>query len=282
MSIVSRTNIMEWSENGEKAFFQVHLALQRLVQTARQAIESGFALIGGGSYLGFGTFETNIPFALRYLVDQSLSGGGWVDVREGYYEKRASTSPERLSTAQLEIDVNYKYMMPGREISAIAPLRILSFDIECWNQLGRGFPEPEKNPVIQIAAEVKVVGTGALETLVQVVWTLDSCGDIADTHVYSFVDERDLLLSFSKFIREIDADFLTGYNIINFDIPYLLKRAAALEIGGFAEFGRLVGTAVRIREFTSQQGRAMKQITCDGRIIFDMFSVILKEHNLRY
>ncbi len=39
-------------------------------------------------------------------------------------------------------------------IPQIAPLRILSFDIECAGRKGV-FPEPEKDPVIQIANMVR-------------------------------------------------------------------------------------------------------------------------------
>lgn len=49
----------------------------------------------------------------------------------------------------------------------------------------------------------------------------------------------------------------------------------------FAEFGRLSGVKSQIRKWTNQSGREQKEIKCAGRIIFDMYSVIQKEHNLR-
>eukprot|EP00392_Amoebophrya_sp_AT5.2_P000852 g854.t1 len=278
VEIVQKTNVYEFVENGERSYFKVHLGLQRLVQPARTAVETGFQLIGGGTYTGYGTFETNVPFVLRFLVDQGLGGGSWVCLQPFTYKVR--TPEESVGTCQIELDVFYKSMVPAEEQNAFAPLRILSFDIECWNQLGKGFPEAEKNPVIQIAAEVKQIGSKA-PNFAQIVWTLDSCGDIADTVVYSFEDERELLLSFSKFLVACDADFLTGYNILNFDLPYLLKRAASLQIEQFSELGRLAKVQSRIREWTTPNGRPQKEVKCDGRIIFDMYTVIVKEHNLR-
>lgn len=234
---------MEWSENGERSFFRVQVGLQRLIQASRQAIESGFQTVGGGHYNGFVTYETNVPFALRFLVDQGLGGGSWVDVSRDNYTVRKDS--EKAGTCQIEIDVYFTNVVPSAEQSLIAPLRILNFDIECYNQYGKGFPEAEKNPVIQIAAEVKEVGS-ADANMAQCVWTLDSCGDISDTNVFAFEDERELLLSFSRFLVHIDADFVTGYNIINFDLPYLLKRAAALDITSFTELGRLRGVHSRV------------------------------------
>lgn len=47
--------------------------------------------------------------------------------------------------------------MPEGEWSGIAPLRILSFDIECAGRKGI-FPEPSVDPVIQIASVVQIHG----------------------------------------------------------------------------------------------------------------------------
>ena len=38
------------------------------------------------------------------------------------------------------------------------------------------------------------------------------------------------LQAWSNFVLEVDPDIITGYNIINFDIPYLLNRAKALKV----------------------------------------------------
>jgi DNA polymerase delta subunit 1 len=46
---------------------------------------------------------------------------------------------------------------------------------------------------------------------------------------------RDLIL-------ETDPDVIIGYNICNFDLPYLLKRAETLKIQDFPFWGRLIKT----------------------------------------
>ena len=58
-----------------------------------------------------------------------------------------------MSRCQIEVDVSWEDFIshePEGEWSTIAPIRILSFDIECAGRKGI-FPEPEKDPVIQIA-----------------------------------------------------------------------------------------------------------------------------------
>jgi len=58
--------------------------------------------------------------------------------------------------------VTYNDIIPRKsegEWNKIAPLRILSVDIECQGRKGH-FPEAEKDPVIQIANVVSVYGQG--------------------------------------------------------------------------------------------------------------------------
>lgn len=50
---------------------------------------------------------------------------------------------------------------------------------------------------------------------------------------------QSLLSAWSNFIREVDPDILTGYNINNFDFPYLLNRAAHLKVKDFEYLGRI-------------------------------------------
>ena len=60
--------------------------------------------------------------------------------------------------------------------------------------------------------------------------------------------------------NKVDPDIITGYNINNFDFPYLLDRADALKVGeSFAYLGRIHGKVKRKLLFN---------------IRFDIFSLI--------
>jgi len=90
------------------------------------------------------------------MIDNGIVGGGWIEIKPGNY----SITKIPKSTCQLEIDVAFDcdigHAAEG-EWSRMAPIRILSFDIECSGRKGT-FPEPEKDPVIQIANLVTRLG----------------------------------------------------------------------------------------------------------------------------
>ena len=77
-----------------------------------------------------------------------------------------------MSKAQIEFDISWEEMLshPAEgEWQKIAPLRILSFDIECAGRKGI-FPEAEKDQVIQIANMVIIqVGTTLQRTIIVMV-----------------------------------------------------------------------------------------------------------------
>eukprot|EP00746_Dinoflagellata_sp_MGD_P000697 gnl/MRDRNA2_/MRDRNA2_101258_c0_seq1.p1 gnl/MRDRNA2_/MRDRNA2_101258_c0~~gnl/MRDRNA2_/MRDRNA2_101258_c0_seq1.p1 ORF type:complete len:1045 (+),score=202.18 gnl/MRDRNA2_/MRDRNA2_101258_c0_seq1:77-3211(+) len=275
VEVHEKSTLFQWQGGTHTLFFRVELAVPQLVSLARTICERGFELIENrGSFMGSTTYETNIPFALRFMVDRKIPGGGWVEIMNEY-EVRADL--RKKSHCQIEIDTHYNQIMT-QDWMKIAPVRVLSFDIECYNQEGKGFPVAQKNPVIQIAAYVKEHGRE--EHVMKGIWVLDSCADIAGADVFSFEQESDLLLSFRDFWERVDPDLITGYNIGNFDLPYLLERAETLGVRQFSQLSRLRDVPTRIRENTFN-GKETKEISIDGRVQFDMMIVIQREHKLR-
>jgi DNA polymerase elongation subunit (family B) len=48
-----------------------------------------------------------------------------------------------------------------------------------------------------------------------------------------------MLQKWRDFVEQVDPDLIIGYNISNFDIPYLIDRAKALKADQFPYLGRL-------------------------------------------
>jgi DNA polymerase delta subunit 1 len=275
VEVVERSTLMRWQgSNQHSPFLRVVVAVPSVVATCRRLVEAGFPLTGGcGRFEPSTSYETNIPFALRFMVDRQLVGGGWVEVEKAIRREKS----QYVSSCQIEVDVHYEQLRP-LDLLKLAPLRILSFDIECYNPEGKGFPRAEQSPVIQIAAYLKEFGRS--EPLTHSVWTLNTCNDIAGASVYSFEQEEDLLLSFRYFLQVVDPDVITGYNIVAFDLPYLLDRAEAIKINyDFNRLGRLLNDRARKR-LNQIGGREVVDINIEGRVQFDMMVVIQKEQKL--
>ncbi|XP_062102921.1 DNA polymerase delta catalytic subunit-like [Humulus lupulus] len=143
----------------------------------------------------FMTYESNVLFALRFMIDCNIVGGNWIEVPAGKYKKTA----KHLLYCQLEFDCLYSELIshaPEGEFSKMAPFRILSFDIECAGCKCH-FPEPGHDPVIQIANLLTLQGN--TEPLIRNVMTLKSCSPIVGVDVMSFDIEREVFLAWRGF-----------------------------------------------------------------------------------
>ena len=79
-----------------------------------------------------------------------------------------------------------------------------------------------------------------------------------------------MLVAWREFLRLVDPDILTGYNIINFDWPYIVSRGEALRIPTFPYFGRVKDVPTKVRDSMVQSKsmgiRETKDINIEGRI----------------
>lgn len=158
----------------------------------------------------------------------------------------------------------------------------MSFDIECAGRKGI-FPEANHDPVIQIANVV--TRYGEKKPFIRNVFCLDTTSSIVATHILEFEKEEKMLKSWQEFMLSVDPDIIIGYNIANFDFPYLLDRAKHLKVNGFEYWSRIPSEPSRVREtnFSSKQigNRDTKETNTNGRLQLDLLQLIQRDHHLR-
>lgn len=145
--MVKKQSIMHFQFGNVGDFLRIVVASPPMVPTCRRLLEQGMPVMGGAQH-SFETYESNWAYTLRYMVDREITGCSWATLKAGAWRQRPWTTAsgahlERKSHCQLEMDVRFSDLVshaPEGEFMAIAPLRILSFDIECAGRPGI-FPE---------------------------------------------------------------------------------------------------------------------------------------------
>ncbi len=93
---------------------------------------------------GFQLYESNIEPFLRFLHERDIQPCGWVRLPAGTYDwAPEDESGDAVSRAAYNVEIDYNDVH-GIEINRIAPLKIMSFDLECTSSHG-DFPVPKKN-----------------------------------------------------------------------------------------------------------------------------------------
>lgn len=119
------------------------------------------------------------------------------------------------------------------------------------------------------------------------------CLPIVGAHVIPSDSEEEMLLKWRAFLQICDPDIITGYNVQNFDVPYLLDRSDALAkknknvpkmLESFKKWGRVNGVKARMKNTTFESSAYGKrnnvETTIDGRVIFDMLPYMQRNHKL--
>jgi DNA polymerase delta subunit 1 len=272
VEIQKKQSMMHFQREEPQPFLKVTLTCPHMVTKTRQIFHD----------LGTQTYESNVQFPLRFMIDHDIGGGQWVSVKAGKYQLRERNTVTRC---QIELDCHHECIEAHSPLEGdwgrIAPMRVLSFDIECYAK--KGFPEPEKDPIITIATTVTVQGEA--HPTISNVMQLGSCDPIAGNEVQAFENESDLLRAWRELVTESDPDVITGYNINNFDIPYILDRATALKMDDFPFLSRVRASRTKTKNTTfsskAQGTRESKEVEgCEGRVIFDMMQAIQRDQKL--
>jgi len=285
VEIVMRENLYYFNGNQKSPYIKISVTDPKHVSRVRSLIEKGegnYGRLWPITDSGLMTFD-NIQYVMRFMVDTKIAGMTWVEAPAGAYQM--VTGNQKVSNCQLEARIHYKDLIAHNfdgEFAKMAPLRILSFDIECAGRKGI-FPEPHFDPVIQIANMVTRYGED--KPFVRNVFCLDTCSPIINTQLFEFTEERKMLIEWKNFVQRVDPDVIIGYNTANFDMPYLLDRAKHLKATEFPFWTRLLNmkTEARDSNFSSKQmgNRDTKATNTNGRLQIDLLQVIQRDHQLR-
>ena len=179
---------------------------------------------------GVATYEADLLFPVRYLIDRGLRGSFTID------------GPVRSGDG-----VDQLFDDPALEPADLTPkLSVLSIDIET---------DMEARRLLSIG----LVGCGAHEVLLLTRWG-QSCPPTA----IPYRTELELIHAFCRRVRELDPDIITGWNVIDFDLKVLGRMAA--NHGTTLELGRGPG-AMRVRPARSVWGASSASIP--GRVVLD-------------
>lgn len=119
---------------------------------------------------GFKLYESNIDPFLRFLHERDIQPCGWVRLPAGTYDwMPEDDNGNAVSRAAYNVQVNYSDVY-NLNINRIAPLVVMSFDLECTSSHG-DFPIPKKNYrklAMDLVAAAKALPTNVTRDQVKV------------------------------------------------------------------------------------------------------------------
>jgi len=204
-------------------------------------------------------YEADILFKYRFMIDYDIWGFSWIEVKGNY-----------IKTTLGKVD----YEIEAEEIKLIkengnAPLKIMSFDIECVPKDLMSLPDPSKDPIVIISLAFYPPFLG-FKTKVLVGKYIRK----ANKDIECFDTEEDMLKGFIEIVKKYDPDIITGFNILNFDFPYIVKRLKNLNIS--RKFGR-----AEDKNVTIQSAGEDNRVSVPGRVVVDVRTLVKADFHLK-
>ena len=245
------------------------------------------------------TAESNVEIHLQTLESLSLRPGSWLKLSEDA-SSRVAAGVSKLSAA-LHVQILQHEIMSSQETldAQLAPLRVLSWDLECYSK-EHVFPvatNPEDS-IIAIGVCSRTLYADD-ENCSSVVITL---GDVSEHRGEDDEDsqiqflqcdsEVDVLRRFADCVVNSDADVLVGYNTCGFDWKYFRDRVEILTKLGhiepkdnclFFRFGRILSASCapeeKVFESSAHGSNPLCHPRMPGRIDLDLYYYLKCENS---
>ena len=213
-------------------------------------------------------YEANLDPVLRFMHVSGCTSTGWVHVSDF------------VDDPDTRCDLNLRgTLTPVKDKDSIAPLKVMSFDIECYSSTGN-FPDPKISGdcVFQIGMTTVAFGEGDESMIRRCLCLKQTDGPDCE----SFETERELLEAFGKYLAKVDPDIITGWNIFGFDLEFLFVRASRLGVETLWGRRTDLPSELTIKHLASSAlgSNELKMVPMVGRYVFDLFQDIKREHKL--
>lgn len=226
----------------------------------------------------FKIFEDSSNPVLQLCTNLHLDTIGWVTVPNLI----PSVTKESLCNEEYILQ-DWNKLKKNVDLQTIPSLTICSFDIECVPEDRTKFP----NPIMpnDVCFQISCVIFGKEKPFEKFLLAIGKLNPIDDVTILEFVDERQLLKGFTDFLRQYSVNICIGYNIFQFDIPYLIERSKQNQcFEYFSKQGFLKDVVCKEKNIkwssSAYQVQEYKFLENEGRIFVDLLPVIQKEYKL--
>ena len=182
--------------------------------------------------------------------------------------------------------MSWKDIFPvKKEKNVIDPL-VLSFDIEVNSSNPSQMPKAHKpeDKIFQISCILRR-GTQKHKNYLLTLGNPDQKITGTDTTIYTFKTETKLLIGFKHFIDKFNPNVIIGYNILGFDIPYMIDRAKLnycfniFDKIGFNNKDHAEEKTIRWSS-TAYKNQEFKYLDAEGRLFVDLLPLIKRDYRM--
>ena len=236
-------------------------------------------IVGMGS-LKLKVHESDADPILQFTCCRKIPTAGWIQ----FHGKEVHSSG-KITLCDHEYKVKWKHVSPYQR-DGVAKPKIMGFDIEVNSTNPTAMPKSDKvgDKIFQISCVLARDGDKQNDYEKYLLTLGQPDQDIVgeDVLVQMFETEAALLEGFTTFIREENPNIIVGYNILGFDIPYMIARAKMnmcifdFDKQGFHKFAH---AKERIIKWSSSayKNQEFEFLDAEGRVYVDLLPLVKRD-----
>ena len=270
-------------DNGERilypflfcAFYSV-----KDIKTLSFKLKAPLHVVGLGS-LRLKIHESDANPVLQLVCCRKLPTAGWVK-----FTGRRIPDGDMVTLCDQEYNVKCKNLSPVENDTVPRP-KIMGFDIEVNSSNPSAMPKAEKanDKVFQISCVFSREGDKP-EDYDKYLLTLGDPDEKTvgfDVIVHAYDTEAELLMGFTNLVREENPNIIVGYNILGFDIPYMIARAKSpaccmreFSKQGFHKFAQAKEKIIRWSS-AAYKNQEFEYLDAEGRLYVDLLPLVRRD-----
>ena len=245
-----------------------------------------FRLKGAVHVVGLGSLKLKIHESdanpiLQLTCCRKLPTAGWVK-----FQGRRIREEEMETLCDYEYQVKCRHLQPF-ECDVVPKPKIMGFDIEVNSSNPSMMPQARKkeDKVFQISCVMAREGDSPddYEKYLLTLGDPDEKTVGYDVIVYTYETEAEMLIGFIKLIREENPNIITGYNILGFDIPYMMARAKSpaccmreFSTQGFHKTAQAKEKTIRWSS-SAYKNQDFEFLDAEGRVYVDLLPLVRRD-----
>jgi len=268
------------TEKGEKKLFPYLLCycscvedIKQLSYKVRRPIRVGIA-----GQLNLKLHEDNATPIIQLTCQRLLPTAGWI---KGLGKKVPKEYQQ--TTCDYEYRISWKDLFPYEKNSVGRPL-LMGFDLEVNSSVPSSMPKAGRtdDKVFQISCVFSLQGSKEVE---KILLTLGEPDPLEGCEIRCYETESELLMGFTDILQEKQPNVCIGYNIFDFDIPYLINRAKHHNIiTDFDKQSFLKDSHSREKTIkwssSAYKNQSFQFLDVEGRIFVDLLPLVKRDHRL--
>lgn len=271
----------ELNEKGKYKLFPYlfcSFSSSRDIKTLRFKLRRNLHIVGVGS-VKLKIHETDADPILQLTCCRNIPTAGWIN----FAGKKVLD--DKITLCDYEYKVRWKNLAPHNSDFVPKP-KIMGFDIEVNSTNPSTMPQATRpgDKIFQISCVFYRYGNKSdkYEKYLLSLGQPDQEIVGEDVLVYMYNIESDLLEGFTDLIREENPNIIVGYNILGFDIPYMIERARHnmcifnFDKQGFHKYNHARERTIKWSS-SAYKNQEFQYLDSEGRIYVDLLPLVRRD-----